>query len=110
MQTLLQAHTQRLERQHKAHRQQLAAQHTAEVQSKADAMSAQQQQQLRVAEEAAAAEHAEQLTRGRQQLERAEALLAAEKQKSTALKVWPALPRSSTLTATVYHTHGWSLS
>ncbi len=87
LQALLQAHTGRLEQQNQAHVQQLLAQHASELHSKAAALTAQQQQQLHADAERAASKHAADVAQRQQLLEKSDALLAAEKQKTTALKV-----------------------
>ena len=85
LQALLQAHTERLEQQNQAHVQQLLVQHASELHSRAAALSV--QQQLHADAEKAASKHAVDVTQRQQLLERSDALLAAEKQKTTALKV-----------------------
>jgi len=87
MQGLLQAHTERLEQQNQAHTQQLLAQHASELHSRTAALTAQLQQQLHTDVEKAASKHAADVTQRRQLLEKSDALLAAEKQKTNALKV-----------------------
>ena len=86
LQALLQAHTEQLEQQNQAHVQQLLVQHASELHSRAAALTA-QQQQLHADAEKAASKHAVDVTQRQQLLERSNALLAAEKQKTTALKV-----------------------
>ena len=86
-QDLLQAHTERLEQQNQAHVQQLLAQHAGELHSKAAALTAQLQQQLHADVERAASKHAADVTQRQHLLEKSDALLAAEKQKTSALKV-----------------------
>ncbi|KAA6418428.1 MAG: hypothetical protein FRX49_11588 [Trebouxia sp. A1-2] len=83
---LLQAHTERLEQQNQAHVQQLLAQHASELHSRSAALTAQLQQQLHTGVEKAASKHAADVTQRQQLLDKSEALLAAEKQKTTALK------------------------
>lgn len=87
MQALLQAHTERLEQQNQAHIQQLLSQHARELHSRTAAMTVQLQQQLHTDAEKAASKHTADFTRRQQLLEKSDALLVAEKQKSTALKV-----------------------
>ncbi len=87
LQGLLQAHTERLEQQNQAHVQQLLVQHASELHSRTAALTAQLQQQLHADAEKAASKHAADVTQRQQLLERSEALLAAEKLKTTALKV-----------------------
>lgn len=94
MQALLQAHTERLEQQNQAHVQQLLAQHASELHSRSAALTAQLQQQLHTGVEKAASKHAADVTQRQQLLDKSEALLAAEKQKTTALKVGRSVVRA----------------
>jgi len=87
LQGLLQAHTEQLEQQNQAHVQQLLAQHASELHSRSAALTAQLQQQLHTDTEKVASKHAADVTQRQQLLEKSDALLAAEKQKTTALKV-----------------------
>ena len=87
VQALLQAHTERLTQQNKAEAQQLVAQHSDQLQSKISALATQHKQQLQTEVDKAASQHLAEVTKGQQLLEKAEAQLAAEKQKSCALKV-----------------------
>ncbi|KAA6416644.1 MAG: hypothetical protein FRX49_13380 [Trebouxia sp. A1-2] len=91
---LLQAHTERLEQQNQAHVQQLLAQHASELHSRSAALTAQLQQQLHTGVEKAASKHAADVTQRQQLLDKSEALLAAEKQKTTALKVGRSVVRA----------------
>ena len=87
IQALLQAHTERLEQQQQAQAQQLSSKHVTELQSTVAAFKADHQQQMQAAVEQASSKHARQIAKTQQQLEKAEAMLAAEKQKSGSLKV-----------------------
>ena len=87
VQGLLQAHTERLEQQNQAHVQQLLAQHASELHSGTAALTAQLQQQLHTDVQRAASKHAADVTQRQQLVERSDALLAVEKQKTSALKV-----------------------
>jgi len=87
LQALLQAHTDRLEQQNQAHVQHLVSEHASEMQSKTNALTVQLQQQVQTEVAKAASRSAGDIAQGQQSLEKAEALLAAEKQKSAALKV-----------------------
>ena len=84
---MLQAHTERLTQQNKAQVQQLVAQHSDQLQSKISALATQHKQQLQSEVDKAGSQHVTEVTKGQQLLEKAEAQLAAEKQKSAALKV-----------------------
>ena len=87
LQALLQAHTERLEQQNQAHVQQLLSQHASKLHSRSTAVTARLQQQLHADIEKAASKHTADVTQRQQLLEKSDALLAAEKQKTTALKV-----------------------
>ena len=91
MQTLLQAHTGRLEQQQEAQAHQLSSKHVTELQSAVAALKADHQQQMQAAVQQASSKHAGQVAQTQQQLQKVEALLAAEKQKSASLKVLPCL-------------------
>ena len=87
LQALLQAHTDRLDQQHQAENQNKASEHAAELRSATAALRADLQQQMQAAVEETASKQAGQVTHSQQLLQKAEALLAAEKQKSASLKV-----------------------
>ena len=87
IQALLQAHTDRLEQQQQAQAQQLNSKHVSELQSTVAALKADHQQQMQAAVEQASSQHAGQVAQTRQQLQKVEALMATEKQKSVSLKV-----------------------
>ena len=87
VQALLQAHTKRLEQQSQAQIQHLASQSAAELQSITQAQTADLQHQLQTVTQTAASKSAGEVAQARQLLEKSEALLAAEKQKTAALKV-----------------------
>lgn len=83
----MQAHTDRLEQQHQAETQHKASEHAAKLSSATAALRAELQQQMQAAVEQAASKQAGQVSQSQQLLQKVEALLAAEKQKSTSLKV-----------------------
>lgn len=87
IQVMLQAHTDRLEQQHQALAQQLRLDHTIELQSIRAALKAEHEQQMQTAVEQASSKHAGQVAQAQQQLQKLEALLAVEKQKTVSLKV-----------------------
>ena len=87
IQALLQAHTDCLEQQQQAQAQQLTSKHGSELQSTVAALKADHQQQMQAAVEQASSKHAGQVAQTQQYLQKAEAMLAAEKQKSASLKV-----------------------
>lgn len=87
IQVMLQAHTDRLQQQHQALAEQLKSEHTNKLQSIRAALKAEHEQQMQMAVEQASSKHAGQVTLARQQLQKLEALLAVEKQKTVSLKV-----------------------
>ena len=87
LQVLLKARTQQLEQQHQAQLDQLTSEHASTLKQSVDTMVSEHQQQLKAQAEQQAGKHESQAAHAGQLLEQAQALLAAEKQRSAALKV-----------------------
>lgn len=87
IQALLQLHSDRLEQQQQAQAQQRSSKHIAELQSTVAALKADNEQHMQAAVEQASSKHAGLVAQTQKQLEKIEAMLAAEKQKNASLKV-----------------------
>lgn len=87
MQALLKAHTQRLEQQYQAQAETQASQHASDIKQKVASLLLDHQQQLRAQADKQSSQQEAHVIHTKQLLEQAQASLAAEKQRSAALKV-----------------------